>query len=207
MKIIQFKPFDEIKEEIKNVPMLTDESVKPYRNSRIQLLEFDPNDLNITSLYYIKWNLAFQKELKLELEKLWYDLFKIWWILNYEWNDWKEYSIMPPVVEVVEREMKILANEWEINYDKIFKIKFPVLLDWLHRALLAKTLWTTIQVLYIDNVDKNCPSYAHPNTWEELIWYDEVPTDKNLKKYYLREDAKSLYKNFWVLVHSFFRTK
>lgn len=205
MEIINFRSFGEIVNDLKNVPMLTDENIKPYKNARIRLLEVNPADLNLTALYYIKNKIPFQKELREKLLKEWYDTLKLWWILTFKWDDWQEYSIMPPVVEVVKRECKILPRDWEVKYEKTFDIKFPVLLDGVHRAITALELWLPLQVFYIENVDENCPSYSHPNTWEEIVWCDEVPTNPFDKKNYVLENPKSLYKNFWVLVYSHFR--
>lgn len=206
MKIINFRSFDEILPLLKDTPLLTDSTKKPYKNARIKLLEVNPEDLNLSTLYYIKDKIPFQENLRNELLKEWYDTLNLSWVLTFEWDDWKEYSIMPPVVEVVQRECNILPRDWEINYaDKKFDIKFPILLDWFHRAFLAKKLWIPMQVFYIENMDKNCPSYAHPNTWDEVIACDEVPTEMSRKKYYIAENPKPFYKDFSWLVFSHFR--
>ena len=206
MKIKNFIPFENLKEGLREVPMLTDETKKPYRDAVFQLLTVNPKDLNPSTLYYLKGNVEFQKELREKLLEQWHDTLKIGWLLTYEWDDGKEYSIMPPIVEIVEREISILPRPWEIDHSgKILKIKIPLLLDWFHRAFLAKKLWLDLQVIQVSNVDSSCPSYAHPNSWEDVIGYDKVPTDPELKKHYVLGDPKPLYKNFGKLVLSSLR--
>ena len=206
MKIKNFIPFEDLMDNLKNVPMLMDENIKPYKNARIRLVEMDPNDLNLSTLYYLIGNIEFQKKFRKEL--LWegYNSLKIGWLLTFDWDDGKEYSLMPPVVEVVEREINIIPREWEIDHSsKILKVKIPLLLDWFHRAFVAKEFWEKLQVIYVENVDPTCPSYAHPNSWDEVVACDEVPSNPVLKKHYVLLNPKALYKNFWVLVHSHIR--
>lgn len=205
MKIINYRPFEEITEDLKNIPMLTNPDKKPYKNSNIKLITAIPENLNITALYYLKDKLEFQRKLREELLKEWYDTLDLKWVLTYEWDDWQEYSLMPPVVEIVERDVKIMPREWEIAYDKTFKIKYPVLLDWIHRTLLAKELWLPITTFYIENVDIETPAYSHPNTWAELKEHTEIPSNPKEKKNYIAEDAKKYYKDFSPLVYSHFR--
>jgi hypothetical protein len=84
MEIINFRSFDEIINDLKNVPMLTDENIKPYKNARIKLLEVNPEDLNLTALYYIKNKIPFQKELREKLLKDGYDTLKLGGILTFK---------------------------------------------------------------------------------------------------------------------------
>ena len=206
MKIKNFTPFEDIIDDLREVPMLMDKNIKPYKNARIRLVEMDPNDLNLSTLYYLKGNIEFQKKFREELLGEGYNSLKIWWLLTFDWDDGKEYSLMPPVVEVVEREIKILPREGEVDYsEKVLKVKIPLLLDWFHRAFLAKELWEKLQVIYVENVDPTCPSYAHPNSWDDVIACDEVPSNSALKKHYVLGNPKPLYKNFGVLVHSHIR--
>jgi len=185
--------------------MLIDEALRPYREATIKLLDVPPSDLNLTTLYALKANIETQRHLRTSLLEFGYDSLNLGGLLRYEWDDGKEYSLMPPVVEVVERYCKILPRPWEISYETAFPIKFPVLLDGFHRAYLARELWLPLQVLFIDHIDPTCPSYAHPNSWEEVKLCDSVPTDPKDKKHYISENPKTYYKNFWVLVHSHYR--
>ena len=206
MKILHFRPFDDsVKKDIQSIPLLCNREKFPYKNSTIQLLEFYTNSLNPSTLYYIKNNILFQEKLRTQLLELWYDTLKLWWILTFEWDDEKVYSIMPPVVEVSNRPYKIIPMSWEIEYKNDFSIKVPILLDGIHRALFAKSLWIPLQVLYIDNVDIECPPYAHPNKWDEIVACDETPNILHKKKHYISADPKSYYKDFSGLTYSHFR--
>lgn len=207
MKINKFVPFSDLVTGLKEVPMLTNKTKQPYKDARFQLINFNPRDLNPTSLYFIESNLAVQRQIRAKLLELGHDTFKLWWLLSYEWDDWKTYNIMPPVVEAGVRRIQFEPRPGEIAYESYFPVKIPILLDWLHRSLLALQLDNEIEVIYVNNIDPECPSYALPNTWDEVKWHSQAPTENSLKKRYISTNPKDFYKDFSWLVNSEFRWK
>ena len=65
--IKNFIPFEDLKKGLREVPMLMDEAKKPYKDALFHLLTVRPEDLNPNTLYYLRRNIEFQKELREKL--------------------------------------------------------------------------------------------------------------------------------------------
>jgi hypothetical protein len=77
------------------------------------------------------------------------------------------------------------------------------LLDGSHRANIGR--WaglSSFNAIWITNIRKDCPAYAFPNDWDDVITYDVPPTQPELRKRYRQENLYQLYRDFSVLNNS-----
>ncbi len=204
MKIIRFKPLLELIPDLRNIALLQNIKAKPYKGARFIIKPEHPLDLNLSSLYYLESNIDDLTNLRDSLLKLWYDILKLEWLLTFEDDNWKIHSILPPIVESSQLDIS-LSIDAKNELNNLNSLALPVLLDWHHRALLARRLNITMNVLFISDIDIAYPMYALPNSWNEFNWVPKVPSNLTQKKKYRVSSPKSLYRDFTNLIHSEFR--
>lgn len=96
----------ELIKELRQIPLLSSNSIFPYRETEIFLTETNPCQDNIkpTSLYIYKDRLSFHRELLHNfLEQHQIDLRSLNRIIKYQIKE-KNYSLIPPVLEFSEED-------------------------------------------------------------------------------------------------------
>ncbi|EKE11810.1 MAG: hypothetical protein ACD_15C00024G0007 [uncultured bacterium] len=157
---------------MREVTLLSDKYVFPYRSAQISLEEIVPRDIKITSFYALKENLTFIRILRQKLLDQGYDIFHLTQGLVIQINEEDPREIVPPVVEV--------END------------IPFILDGLHRAFVADAIGSSLSVMVVRSALTQ--SYALPNEWSEIIIRQEVPKNPLEKKRY-KEGYRSLYRD------------
>jgi len=165
MEILRFTPENKLIEQVRNVTMLTDKTVYPYKDAIIHIEDMNIDDFMPTQLYILRNHIEFQTQLREELLQKYHDTLRLFGSLMLK-NAGVTTGMMPPIVE----------DDYEMG---------PSLLDGTHRVWLAKKLgMKSLSVLHISGVSPETPMIPLPNQWHEVVEYDELPTDKNLKKRY-----------------------
>lgn len=165
MEISSFTPENKLVEQVRDITMLTDKTVHPYKNAIIRIEDMDIKEFLPTQLYILKDHLEFQSQLRQELLIKNHDTLRLFGSLTLK-NAGVEIGMMPPIVE----------EDYEMG---------PVLLDGTHRVWLAKQLgMKSLSVLHISGVLPETPMIPLPNQWNEVIEYNVIPTDKSKKKHY-----------------------
>lgn len=129
---------------------------QPYRNAKISIEKFDPNNLYPTAKYILVGNLTAAGIMRNRiLQKSGIDIFS----LDHIYSD-SEYLVAPPVVEISDG--------------------VPAIIDGLHRCALARRLGLPISVIYIVDVDPKCPTISTPVTWNDVSEHQEKPESAEL---------------------------
>jgi len=161
------------------IPLLQDKNTLPYANADISLEHMAMEDFVPTTLYVVKNGLRVQRSLRKDLLGLGHDPLNLDGALHVN-NDGYRVGIVPPIVE----------DDPEFG---------PMLIDGAHRVYNARLIGTeVIKVLRIKNSLSEAPVYAFPNQWDEVLEYNEAPTNPKLKKNY-RDNPRSLYRDFSAL--------
>lgn len=172
----------ELQERVREVTLLescNDKTVQPYKDAVITLKELEFTTVRPTSLYVITKNLQIQEKLSEHLGNEGYDPLALKGGLQV--SDGKSsIGLIPPIVEkTAEQGLYIL--------------------DGAHRTYRGwRAGRATFWALHLENIRDDCPSYALPNEWSQIIEYEEVPTDPLKKKVY-RANYRSLYRDFSTL--------
>ena len=173
-------PWKELEPQFRAVTLLNDingETVYPYENARISLQQFRYDEVRPTSLYAIRSNLAVQDAIRSALEVHGMDPLELDCGVSIGEEVKEPLLFTPPVVE---------KSDEVGNY----------IIDGLHRSYLGlKTGRKEFVGVYVEGIREDCPGYAFPNEWSEVIEYDEVPREPALKKRY-RPDAFRYYRKY-----------
>ncbi len=191
-------------EQIRTVPLKEPApdgtSIFPYQHASISLRELDPSEVNPTTFYVLRQNLQKQRELRqFLLNKEGVDTLHLNCALQFTDHEGKQRTLMPPVVELGKRTVRYIPAAHELTHERAATITIPLLNDGAHRAMLARELGDTFNVLYVVGIDHHHPFYAHPNSWEDVQIVDAVPNTQAAKKLYSRENCKTLFRDFDVL--------
>lgn len=155
---------------------MQDPTVLPYEHATISIEEMQVDEIAPTTLYVIKKGLQLQRDLRQTLQSIGHDPL---WLEGGLWlqQDGQRIGLIPPIVE----------DDPDHG---------PCLIDGAHRVYNGRKIGqVTIRVIYISNALSSTPIYAHPNTWDEVIEYDDTPSNPELKKRY-RNNSRSLYRDF-----------
>lgn len=194
--------FSELVQKIRDVPLMRktedDPIIKVYENAHINIRKnLSPHELNPTTLYLLRKNLEFQRNLRnYMLEEYKIDTLNLDRALEIRNEKGEERCLAPPMIEVTPRYVKFQKQENEIAYDHVAKLQIQTVMDGAHRVYLAKELGINFTGIWIHGADERFPVYAHPNEWSQIKIFDKDPKTKEEKKYYSREDCYSLYRNF-----------
>lgn len=206
INVVRRIPFGELEKKLRQVPLLhtKDANGAPlfvYSDAKITFRTVFPDELNPTTYYLLKKNLAFQRDLRAHLidtEAI--DPFALSEAVELENTDTREvWTLTPPIIEVSEERVSFHGKEGDICYEDQFRVKLLVINDGAHRAYLARELNVPVTIVHIHGVDSRYPFYALPNGWERVRVVSEVPKTMAEKKAYRRTDSYELYRNFGVL--------
>ncbi len=156
-----------------------------YQNARVRLAEFHPEELNPVALYALEKNLQMQRELREQLLTQGIDILKLSEILHLRVDEGDTVAMVPPYVEISEERLSLVANEGDRLPPEQQVLRLPLLIDGLHRALLAHELDETLSCLVVSNLPDAYPYASYPVAWDQVVVGREVP---KVKKFYRRQD-------------------
>lgn len=173
-RVIETISETELASRLRNVSLLKDVEVKPYKDATISIRAVDLTLVRPTTLYVLRQNLRFQSTLSCDLREQGFDVFALEGALTLQ-NEGQETGLTPPIVEV------------DAEHG-------PCLIDGGHRSYIARSTGRmVINALWIENADPRYPIYAYPNEWGDIAEYDTIPS---VKKHYREGDYSALYRNF-----------
>ena len=204
VKIINIFDFSELEKKIRQVPLKKrspdDPEIKIYRNARISLKNFYAEEVNPTSFYLLQNGIERQKELRHQLLKKYnIDTLSLKGALDIQNEKGEIWTLTPPIVEATPRRIKYQAQPQEIPYEETFKITIPIINDGLHRVYIARETNEPFNAIFISGALEDFPFYAHPNEWDRVKIFENVPKTPEEKKLYSRKDCYDLYRDFGVL--------
>jgi hypothetical protein len=168
----------ELEERIRAVPLLRPrdgEPVYPYEEATISLRPVDLTKIRPVTLYVLRRNLGIQEALAATLADQGHNPLVLEGALTLRGSADETWNLLPPIVEETEEDG-------------------PYILDGGHRTYRAKSIGIRIvNAVHITDIRPDCPVYAHPNEWSEVVEYDEVPP---VKKKYRVDDPYNLYRDF-----------
>lgn len=168
---------DTLIEAMHNVTLANNPDVFPYGKADISIETMSMNDFLPTTLYVVRPGLHFQQQLRQDLRKTGHDPLTLDGGLMLRQGGASCIGLVPPIVE----------DDPEYG---------PCLIDGHHRVYTGRKLAIqTLNVLHIRNALPATPIYATPNNWEEVVEYDDTPTNPALKKNY-RANPRQLYRDF-----------
>lgn len=185
MKIIKVEHFDseELIKRLRQVTMLKNPDVYPYRYLFISLENISTDYLSPPQNYILNSELLKVRELRWELRAHQTDLFNLngfvkVWLEGYE----EPIDLLPPVVEE-----SIESNGSVVN----------IVNDGMHRIYMARLEWVIPQVIFVRGLPKNIPYYAYPvpGGWDKVVMVDTL-VEGYIKKWHRIKEYKTLYRNF-----------
>jgi hypothetical protein len=169
-------------------------STQPYLNARIDVVTIDPSILAPTQRYVLT------DELK-KIEQVRWDLLKahnqdIFRLEGYIKCFYLDESVKHDGPEKYGATIDVLPPVIEEHFNHKGGIDL-LICDGQHRAYLAYTMGTLINVAYIRGVNTSFPYYAYalPNGWDDVEVRDDIPQNY-IKKFHVAKDHKKLYRNF-----------
>lgn len=162
-----------------------DAEVSFYQEAEIRLAEFHPAELNPVALYALHKNLDFQRELRQHLlQEYGVDTLHLSEVLHLR-TEQGLVGMIPPYVEISEECLTLIPNEGDHLPPQRQILRLPLLIDGLHRGLLAKEEGETLTSIVVCNLSRTYPYASYPVSWEDVVVGESVP---KLKKYYRRQD-------------------
>lgn len=186
---------DELIRRLRNVTMLEDKKIYPYKDAVITSEYLDPKILTPPQNYLLSSALknifeledAFLQHSK-EIPYYYFDIFDLS-------GGFLEYGTCECAGLLIQRVLLPPIIEESIEEDGTVKL---IICDGMHRvyASMIKHLGL-INCIYIRGVNKRCPYYAYPviNEWDGVKVIDRLEPGL-IKKFHRIKDNKKLYRNF-----------
>lgn len=178
-------PWEQIEDGLRQVPLLNKRDVFPYAGAAIELREIPYSEVRTTSLYVARNLLAVQEAIAEDIAEEGHHPLRMesGLILGSVIDgEQKLTGFIPPIVEETDEEGMYV-------------------LDGSHRTNLGRwTGRTAFNAIHISGIREDCPAYAYPNEWTEVVHYDEVPKEPSLRKNYREPGVLyGLYRDFGAL--------
>lgn len=157
-----------LRQLLREVTLLGDHDIHPYKNAKIESRVISPNEVYPLSAYLLSGKLAIHKCLYhrfLGERKI--DVFDLRGGFQFSVDGGvNKFVFGPPIVEVS-----------KVDKDK------PLLLDGLHRIYLARKLKKKVRVVWLSKIPLELPIIAKPLRWPNIKMYGKVPVAKKMRKY------------------------
>ncbi len=214
IEVVRHIPFEELEARVRTVPLKGRDAdgseIFVYSSAYIRVQKVRPDEVNPTTFYLLHKNLQFQRDLHAYLLGKGIDTLALDGALELHNKDEdKVWTLTPPIVEVTPRHVWYQPQEGEVGYMKdspianpcqrAWGIQIPIINDGLHRVAFAREKERRVKVLWISGADARYPFYAHPNSWDDVQVFDEVPVDKMKKKMYRLPNCYAVYRDFDVI--------
>lgn len=177
--VIREIPFEELEDRLRAVT-LRGQATRPYEDAAISVERFTWDQILPTTKYVLTENLGTQRAIRDSLKPLGYDPLELRGGLIIQGSDGKTQGLIPPLVELFESEGDI-----------------PYILDGAHRTHLGRLEGRAgFLAVFIRGIRPDCPPYAFPNRWDEIVELQELPQDLSaLKNYRNYDDRYALYRD------------
>ena len=177
--------WEQIEAGIRQVPLLNRRDVFPYADATITLKEIPYSEVRTTSLYVANNLLAVQEAIAKDIAEECHrplDMEGGLILGSVIDGEQKLTGFIPPIVEETDEEgMYVLDGSHRTNLGR-----------WAGRM--------AFRAIHISGIREDCPAYAYPNEWNEVVLYDEVPTEPSLRKAYREPELLyGLYRDFGAL--------
>lgn len=189
VELIDVEPLGVAIQRLRQAPLekAGEENIFTYRDASVMLQTFYPDMLNPTSLYALRSGIEFQRALRYYmLENHGIDTLALEHVLHLR-SEGQEIGMAPPFVEYYDERVQVIPREGD-NHVPAGTLRVPILLDGIHRAMLARELHVPINCIVAFNTNSAYLPYAYPNSWDDVQVYNEVP---EVKKYYRRKEHYS----------------
>lgn len=170
INILGIKTWDEFAQSLRQVKLLGDSKIYPYKEATIETKLVNPEEVAPISRYALGGHVDIQRQLHQLFKKQGIDTLNlgnkksdIKYLVE---NERYEWLMSPPIVE-----------ESPLDKGK------AILIDGEHRFLLARQLKQKVRVAWISKVPKVYPPVAVPISWEEVAMHETVPTLKYKREY------------------------
>jgi len=162
MIIHNYWPEDDLINKLRNISMLQNSSILPYKNVSISLEYLDIHELTPSQDYILLKDLRNVEKLKFELQRLQdIDIFQLSGYLTIMDNNFSELYIdlLPIIVE-----------ECIMQNGKIYHI----IADGMHRAYMAYLQHINPKVIFIRGIPKEYIYYAYPirKKWNQISRFE-----------------------------------
>lgn len=177
-------PWEDLEQRLRETPLLYERdgrTVYPYEYADICLKQVLYAETALTSLYVIRKNLAVQTAIASDIAPAgFYPLeLEAGLMLINDTNE--QIGFVPPIVE-------------QTDQDGMY------ILDGAHRTNIGRWLGRTHFIaIHVTGIRPDCPSYALPNSWDDLRIVEDVPSNPADKKHYRGDDYRGLYRDFSLL--------
>jgi len=180
IKLLEKTSFGELCSLLRKVK-LRNQEIFPYKEAEIVLKKVDFSQIYPSATYVLERNLIFLADLRNRFLKICQmDIFKLWNRIIFQTGKKDFVSMIPPIIEYSEE-------------DDCF-----VILDGLHRLMLARLRRLDIFALYLYNVKSCFPSI--PIGWKDVKISTQVPQIKR----YCRPGINDSESNRYVLHRDLF---
>lgn len=131
-----------------------------YEKARIEIIKQDPLNLYPIALYALSRTLEMIRVSQAELARFGYDIFNLNCAVSFTPSELgSKVVVSPPVVEWSEPD------------------RVPLVVDGLHRILLAFLEKKRINCIYIEGVDQRLVPISFPASWNQIKIVENPPSD------------------------------
>lgn len=185
----EFLPFETLVLRLRETTLHAGQGL-PYATASIEMREYLPDSLNITTGYVLRESLLFQERLREHLlSSFAIDTFSLEGLVILD-TPQGEVPLAPPVVE----HMFLPLVSPQQPERGCARLSLDVLLDGAHRCYLARRLGESVRCVRVSGVDELYQVPIVPNGWNEVAVMDMVP-ERRFKKRYLGESIAT-YRDF-----------
>ena len=182
-------PFDTLVSRLRETALHSGTGL-PYAAASIEMREYLPESLNLTTGYVLRESLLFQERLREHLiRRFGIDTLSLDCLVILD-TPQGEVPLAPPVVE----HMYLPVVSPQQPERGCARLSLDVLLDGAHRCYLARRIGATVQCVRVSGVDELYQVPIVPNGWNEVAVMDVVP-ERRFKKRYLGESIV-MYRDF-----------
>lgn len=185
----KIEPIEKAFERLKNSPLeaTSGENILIYQNATMRLLDFLPEELNLTSLYVLRDQLDFMRKLRRHILDLYMiDILQLSSILHLKKENGEIVGMAPPFVEIYKEIIHIISLPEDRPPPNTSLIQVPILKDGIHRAWIAREENTQLRCILLHGALQEYMPYAYPNSWSEVEIFEKKPEQK---KFYRRQNS------------------
>lgn len=154
-----------------------------YKDAEMRLIDFYPEELNLSSLYVLDDHLKSLDNLRKRLmSRYQIDIFKQSDILHLRTPNGELVGMAPPFVEIYEEKVQIIPKDGDRLPPGESFIKIPLLKDGIHRAWLARNAGVRLRCVLVSGALVEYLPYAYPNRWDEVRVFDKKPEASKYKR-------------------------
>ena len=186
----KIEPIEHAFERLRKAPLdaTGDTHIPIYENARMRITELYPEEVNPTSLFVLKPQLALLREMRARfIDQCDIDILHLQAILHIRTESGEIIGMAPPVVEVYEETVHIIPQDGDQSPPRPIKLMVTILKDGMHRAWIARTDGETITCIKIHRAMDAHKPYAYPNEWSAVREYNSK-AERGLKKFFRRVD-------------------